>query len=153
MRQKSNFRKSYWLIVGNICLMLIVGWVLTAFGSGSVGKDEQTFLPFVYLKSNEPFVEVIPNCGSPPQATFNVIGSNWPTNETIFLYWYAPAVGDTFLQTIAAPHSGSFAVNWTRSVTNNTEYLVKAASDSYPFPDDALEAAFTVPCSETTPAP
>jgi hypothetical protein len=126
--------------------MLIVGWVLIAFSAGAVGKDEQTFLPYIHLKS-KPSIEVTPNCGSPPQAAFNIVGSNWPISETIFLYWYVPVVGDTFVQSIVASPSGSFAVNWSRTVTNNTEYLVKAASDSYPYPDDSLEAAFTVPCS------
>jgi hypothetical protein len=84
------------------------------------------------------------------------VGGNWPTGETIFLYWSDPTVGDTFIQSIAPSAGGTFSLNWTRSVVTSTTYLVKAASNSYPYPGSVISKPFTSPCPfppTATPGP
>jgi hypothetical protein len=102
-----------------------------------------------------PFLQLLPNCGNPPNVTFNVIGGNWPNGQTVFLYWNDPIGGDTFIQSVA-PASGSFSVNWNRSVITGTTYLVKAASSAYPYPNSVISKPFTSPCPfppTATPGP
>jgi hypothetical protein len=100
-----------------------------------------------------PFLVLVPNCGNPPTAGINVVGGNWPNGQTVFLYWHNPAVGDTFMQSVS-PASGAFSVHWTRSVVTGTTYLVKAASSSYPYPNNVISKPFTSPCpSVPTPTP
>ena len=100
-----------------------------------------------------PFLQLLPNCGNPPSASFNVIGGNWPNGETVFLYWHDPSVGDTFMQSVSTS-GGAFSVNWTQTVITSTTYLVKAASNSYPYPGSVISEPFTAPCPfPPTPTP
>ena len=102
-----------------------------------------------------PWVELFPDCGNPPTASFSVTGGSWPTNEDLFFYWNDPVSGDSFEDFISAPHSGSFSRSWTMPVITNTTYLVKVGSTTTnPYPSNTINASFTVPCPfPPTPTP
>lgn len=95
-----------------------------------------------------PYITLIANCSISTQAQFNVLGFNWPTNESIALSW------DGVPQSIVpSGHPGSFSQTWTKSnlivgtITNPTVYQVKAQSNSA-----VATANFLVPC-DNIPAP
>ena len=128
----------------------------------ATADPNSTITPISTPTATVPYIDLIPNCSNAPSATFSIVGGNWPTDETLFLYWYDPHIGtDTFVQAISATPSGSFTVNWTMSVISNTTYIVKVASSiSYPYPDSTIQKPFTVPCPSpptptitATPAP
>ncbi len=85
-----------------------------------------------------PYIVLLPNCGSAPNIQFTVQGFNWSTNEDISLYWDS----DQLQSTINTGASTAFSQNWTiNGVVNGTDYEVVAIS-----PNDTASATFSVPC-------
>lgn len=112
----------------------------------------QTATPTVTPTStpSDPYIRLIANCSISTDAQFNVLGYNWPTDESIALFWNgAPQ------SVIPAGHSGSFSQNWTKSglivgtQVDPTIYEVRATSNTW-----TKTANFRVPCDyEDIPTP
>lgn len=92
-----------------------------------------------------PTLTLFPTCSAGSEATFDVVGFNWPTDEAIALYW-----DDLPQSTIPAGHGGSFSQTWTKTglIVGTPEaptvYEVRALSNT-----QMVTAVFYVPC----PAP
>jgi hypothetical protein len=95
-----------------------------------------------------PYIQLLPNCADTSPASITVIGGNWPTNETVDLFWFIPPSTYQYLTSINAPHAGSFSINMSRPVVSGTTYLVRASSASVAL--GTVEASFTVPCGGAT---
>jgi len=103
---------------------------------------------------SQPYIVILPDCGDPNEAnnyhvSFSVSGYNWPTNQSIALYWD----DTTWMQTVSRPHAGNFSYVWDRAEPEwNDEgwtgaiYTVKAVSSRY-----TVETDFQVPCSGYIP--
>ncbi|MCB8966149.1 MAG: pilus assembly protein [Ardenticatenaceae bacterium] len=95
-----------------------------------------------------PYITLIPNCSIGSNAQFNVLGFNWPTNQSIALSWNGSPQS-----IIPSGHPGSFSQNWIKSnlivgtTTNPTLYTVRAQTNT-----SVATAVFKVPC-ENIPAP
>ena len=96
----------------------------------------------------DPYIRVMPNCGIEPQVQFHVLGSNWPNNEAIAMYW------DSVPHSIIPQgHGGSFSQTWVKDVVGSDPdnpylYEVRAQSASHIFTTN-----FSVPCRSIDPSP
>ena len=99
---------------------------------------------------SNPYIVLLPNCGTGPDIQFNVLGYNWDINEGIVLQW------DGINQLIIQPntHNGSFSYTWTFSGVSDGQHEVYAYSTGTgpEFEDDIK--FYDVPCSNVpTPTP
>ncbi len=91
-----------------------------------------------------PTLTLLPDCAAGPDAQFQLMGANWPTNETINLYW-----GTNNLQsTLNTSGSTSFTQTWTKTGLSNGSYEVVAIGQTGP----TATAVFTIPCPGPVPS-
>ncbi len=93
---------------------------------------------------SNPYIVLIQSCSISSNAQFNVIGFNWPNNQTIGLFWEgAPQ------SVIPAGHGGTFSQTWTKNNLivgtrdNPTIYTVRAQTNTW-----TATAQFRVPCDD-----
>lgn len=99
---------------------------------------------------SNPFITLLPSCGTGPNVQFNVLGYNWDINEGIVLQW------DGINQLIIQPntHNGSFSYTWTFSGVTDGQHEVRAYSTGTGGQFDEDIKFYEVPCSnEPTPTP
>ncbi|MCP4424270.1 MAG: hypothetical protein GY803_07265, partial [Chloroflexi bacterium] len=86
-----------------------------------------------------PYITLLPDCGSGPNAQIQVNGVNWPPNDDIALYWE-----DVLQATIlASGHDGSFSHAMIVSAPTNGLYELKAVAQR----GLTATAKFAVPCA------
>jgi hypothetical protein len=106
-----------------------------------------TTTPSATAVPGSPYILVIPECGTPtgPNNTvsFAVMGANWPTNESVTIFWQGiPQL------TLPAGHDGTFIYTFSFDNMNTGSYLVSALSGGG---TSTGQAIFTIPCGEPTP--
>ncbi len=102
-----------------------------------------------YTPSN-PYITLLPACGTGPDVQFNVLGYNWDINEGIVLQW------DGINQLLIQPntHNGSFSYTWTFSGVTDGQHEVRAYSTGTGAEFDEDIKFYEVPCSNIpTPTP
>ncbi len=108
-----------------------------------------TPLPTVTNTPSAPYITIAPNCGPGPNIQFNLQGYNWPTNQSVTLFWQ----GTPQVTLQANQHTGSFSLTWSFSGVANGTHPVRALSGTN---GASSTVNFTVPCSgqptPTTPA-
>lgn len=72
----------------------------------------------------DPYVIAMPNCGPGPNITFNLYGANWPTNQSLTVFW--EGIPQMTFQANTIP--GSFSTTWSFSGLINGIYTVSALS-------------------------
>jgi hypothetical protein len=87
----------------------------------------------------QPYITLLPNCGSGPDVQFVVQGFNWPTNETINLFWDS----NQLQSTVNTGASTFFTQTWNKFGLPNDTYEVVAVSVNH-----TTNAIFTVPCPQ-----
>ncbi len=101
---------------------------------------------------SNPYITLLPACGTGPDIQFNILGYNWDTNEGIVLQW------DGINQLLIQPntHNGSFSYTWTFSGVADGPHEVRAYSTGTGGQFDEDIKFYEVPCSNIptpTPAP
>ncbi len=104
-----------------------------------------------YTPSN-PYIILLPSCGTGPNVQFTVLGFNWDTNEGIVLQW------DGINQLLIQPntHNGTFSYTWSFSGVSDGQHEVRAYSTGTGAQFDEDIKYFEVPCSNiptNTPEP
>lgn len=85
----------------------------------------------------QPYITLLPTCGTGPNIQFDVRGANWPQNESINLYWDSNQLQSTI-------NTGSFTFflqSWNLFGVADGTYEVVAVSANH-----TATATFTVPC-------
>ena len=85
----------------------------------------------------QPYIELLPTCGTGPDVQFTVIGSNWPQNTTVSLYWDT----NNLQSTLNTGGSNFFSQTWNKFGIADGSYDVVAVSAS-----DTATATFSIPC-------
>jgi hypothetical protein len=124
------------LVLISIGSLLMLFLAMTQIANGA-GREAS-------MGGGGPYIQLLPNCADTSPASITVIGGNWPTNETVDLFWFIPPSTYQYLTSINAPHAGSFSINMSRPVVSGTTYLVRASSASVAL--GTVEASFTGPC-------
>ncbi|NKQ37310.1 MAG: hypothetical protein HF973_17055 [Chloroflexi bacterium] len=99
---------------------------------------------------SNPYITLLPNCGTGPDIQFNILGYNWDINEGIVLQW------DGINQLLIQPntHNGSFSYTWTFSGVADGQHEVRAYSTGTGAQFDEDIKFYEVPCSDVpTPTP
>lgn len=111
-------------------------------------------LPEATAVGLNPTLEALPQCVQGTTTHIDVIGSAWPDNDDIALYWTAPG-GTPQLQTtiLAADHVGAFSLRWLKSNLMAGYYTVQAISPSYTRTDTVTVQMLVPPCTTTTYTP
>ncbi len=110
-----------------------------------------TFTPIPSATPSTPYIVLQPSCGTPDQnpglVQFAVTFINWPTNQSLSLFWNSQLLQ----QWQANQHVGSFSNTYTRSVPQQTaSYTVMALAGG----GHSNTKLFYVPCTEfPTPTP
>lgn len=97
----------------------------------------------------EPYIVAVPDCGPGPNIEFNLLGANWPTDQTLVLFWQ----GNPQIVFQANTHPGSFNMTWTFAGLSEGIYTVSALSGTSGA--TASDQIF-IPCGilpTSTPAP
>lgn len=105
-----------------------------------------TATPSATPAADPPTITLLPSCATPPsnpgEITFNVTFTNWPTDQSLALFWDS----NMLLFWLAGQHAGDFTVAHTRVVSANPAvYTLMAVSGD----GSSDSRQFTVPC----PAP
>ncbi|HFE66980.1 MAG TPA: pilus assembly protein [Chloroflexi bacterium] len=99
---------------------------------------------------SNPYITLLPACGTGPDIQFNILGYNWDTDEGIVLQW------DGINQLLIQPntHNGSFSYTWTFSGVADGQHEVRAYSTGTGNEFDEDIKFYEVPCSNVpTPTP
>lgn len=112
-------------------------------------SDTATATPTPTSTPVEPYIVAIPDCAPGPNIEFNLQGANWPTDQTLTLFWQ----GNAMAVFQANQHPGFFSMTWTLAGLSNGIYTVSALSGTNGV--TASDQIF-IPCGITptsTPAP
>lgn len=110
-----------------------------------------TFTPPPTNTPNFPYIDLSPSCGTPnndpADVQFNVTFTNWPTNQSLTLFW--EGVPELVWQ--AGQHAGSFVIQITKSVPQEELTYTVLAQSGNGHTDSKF---FDVPCvAFPTPTP
>lgn len=101
-----------------------------------------------HTPNDPPYLKLLPNCGSPATnpgpVALHVLFEEWPTNETLSLYW-----DGNLVQTWPTGHRDSFSQAISRTVPQQPlTVTVTAVSGGA----TTISQTFTIPCSQGTVA-
>ena len=99
---------------------------------------------------SSPYITILPSCGPGPTVQFDVLGFNWPVNQSINVFWN----GTTIIYNVGAnQHNGTFSFIYTRNNVAAGTYPIVAVSGTN---GASNTVNFTVPCigqPTNTPTP
>ncbi|MEZ4589954.1 MAG: CARDB domain-containing protein [Chloroflexota bacterium] len=105
-----------------------VGHILLAYQTDNPANADTTVVlgtnPQPTSTPNAPYLAVVPNCASGPDVQFKIEGNNWPTDQSLTLFWE----GSPQVVFQANQHTGFFVMTWTFSGLSDGIYTLSALS-------------------------
>lgn len=129
-------------------LVCVVGLLLPTAVSHTLLAAVTPITETAHTPDDAPYLKLLPNCGSPATdpgpVALHVLFEEWPTNETLSLYW-----DGNLVQSWPTGHRASFSQAINRTVPQQPMTVTVTAVSGG---GTTVSQTFTIPCSQGTVA-